>query len=300
MNGIKPTGLLSPKSAKRFLDLVVQNTPLFKHITFAPVSLPVGTYPTVGMARYKTRGYGTTVLAGRQDVATLNNLSQNDVSYSLKELVLAVVIQDSYIEDMEASHEQVAELVAKIFAKDLHHLLINGNTQLVPAVANTPTDEESLLLTLDGGIVQLDAGTTPVAYTSAASTILKKLNVLVKGTPDDILALPDTKIYINPGDYTDLWDDVMTNSKVLAVRDGKIHYRKFPVEEITGAPDGRPIIGDLSNFLGFIGRDVQLEAQRYPEARGIKVVLSTRVDIKGHPAPNIRILAASATGGTQE
>ncbi len=295
MNGIKPTGLLSPKSAKRFLDLVVQNTPLFKHITFAPVSIPVGTYPTVGMARHKTRGYGTSVAAGRQTVASLNNLSQTDVSFSLKELVLAVVIQDSYIEDMEASHEQVAELVAKIFAKDLHHLFINGDVTLTPVVTGSPTDEELLLPALNGALVQIDNATTPVTWTAAADTILKKLKVLLTGTPDDILAHPDTKIYLNPGDYTDLWDDVMTNSKVLAVRDGKIHYRKFPIEEITGLASGRPMIGDLSNILGFIGRDVQMEAQRYPEARGIKVVLSTRVDLKLYPSPNIRILAATAT-----
>ena len=191
MDGIKPTGLLSPKSAKRFLDLVVQNTPIFNHITFAPVSLPVGTYPTVGMARYKTRGYGTTVATGRQTAATLNSLSQTDLSYSLKELVLAVVIQDSYIEDMEASHEQVAELVAKIFAKDLHHLFINGNASLTPATPGTPTDEESLLLAMNGALVKIDAGTTPVAWTSASDTVLKKLKVLLTGTPDDILALPE-------------------------------------------------------------------------------------------------------------
>lgn len=291
MKNLRPLGLLSPKSADKFLDLVIENSPILKFIHPAKVTNPVSTYPTVAGAQFKTRGYGTTVQGGRQTVATLNNLTQTDVSYSLKELVLALVIQDSYIEDMESDPEKVAAMVAKVFAKDLHHLFILGDTELTPATSGSPTDQESLELVLDGIVKQLTSNNLTCPWVSADSTLLKKLAKLVSGAPDDLVANPNTRLFINPSDYTTLWEDVMNNNKTLAIRDGKLWYRSWQVEEMTKIPQARPIIGDLSNIVGFMGRQVQMEVQRYPEARGFKVVLSTRVDLQQYPNANLRILA---------
>lgn len=292
---IKAVGLLSPKSAEKFLDLVIQNTPILQFVHPAKVTNPVATYPTVAGAKFKTRGYGTTVAAGRQTVATLVNLSQTDVSYSLKELVLPLVIQDSYVEDMESDPEKIAEMVAKVFAKDLHHLIINGNTELTPATQGSPTDQETVELIMDGIVKQLTANSLTAAWASADNTVYKKLGKLVAGATEDTIANPNTRLFVSPAAYTALWEDVVTNNRTLAVRDGKLWYRSWQVEEIASLPTGRPIIGDLSNFICFIGREVQMEVQRYPEARGFKCVLSTRVDLKQYPNANIRILAASAS-----
>lgn len=287
--GQKATGLLSPKSADKFLDLVIQNTPILQKVAAVKVTEAVATYPAVTMAPYKVRGYGVSS-ADRQTVATLNNLTQSDVSYSLKELVVALVIQDSYIEDLDSDGEKIAELVAKVYAKDLQFLIINGDT-----AATGTTDQIIVKKILNGIVKQLDTATFTCPWVAADSTIIKKLNKLVAGAPDDLLTAPETRIYIAPGDYTALWDDVMTNNKTLAVRDGKIWYRGLELVEQTQMPSNRPMIGDLSNVLVPMSREIYLEAQRYPEARGWKVVLSTRMDINLYPGANIRILAASAT-----
>jgi len=288
-DGKKATGLLSPKSTEKFLDLVIQNTPILQRATPAKVNEAVGTYPTTAMARYKTRGYGTSS-EDRQTVATLNNLSQTDVSYSVKELVLALVIQDSYVEDMESDAAKIAEMVAKVFAKDLQYLLINGDT-----TETGTTDILTVRKILDGIVKQVNAASLTCPWAAGDTTVIKKLNKLVAGAPDDLLTAPDTRIYICPGDYTSLWDDVMTNNKTLAVRDGKIWYRGLELVEQTQLPPNRPMIGDMGNILVPLMREVYLEAQRYPEARGWKVVLSTRMDVNLYPGANLRILAASAT-----
>ena len=289
IDGKKATGLLSPKTTDKFLDLVIQNTPILQRVTPAKVSDPVATFPTTAMASYKTRGYSTSS-SDRQTVATLNNLSQTDVAYSVKELVLALVIQDSYVEDMESDPQKIAEMVAKVFAKDLQYLLINGDTS-----ETGTTDILTVRKILDGIVKQVNAASLTCPWASGDTTVIKKLNKLVAGAPDDLLTAPETKIYICPGDYTSLWDDVMTNNKTLAVRDGKIWYRGLELVEQTQLPANRPMIGDMSNILVPLLREVYLEAQRYPEARGWKVVLSTRMDVKMYPGANLRILAASAT-----
>ncbi len=290
LEGIKPMGILSPKSADKFLDLVIENTPILQLVTPAKVNNPVATYPTVAGASYKTRGYGVTS-SDRQTVATLNNLTQNDVSYSLKELVLALVIQDSYVEDMESDPNKIAEMVAKVFAKDLQFLIINGDT------AHTGSTDIDLVWKILNGIVkQLTTnGLTCPWLTASDTTIAKKLNKLVAGAPDDLLANPATKIYICPSDYTLLWDDVMTNNKTIAIRDGKIWYRGLELVELNTLPTNRPIIGDMSNILVPIGREVSMEVQRYPEARGYKCVLSVRLDVNQYPNANLRILAATGS-----
>lgn len=287
--GKNPTGLLSPKSTDKFIDLVIDNTPILKWVTPAKVNESVATYPTVSMARYKTRGYGVTSTA-RNTVATLNNLSQTDVSYSVKELVLALVLPDSYVEDMDSDGGKIAEMVAKVYAKDLQYLLINGDT-----TATGSTDQITLQKTLNGIVKQLTGNSLTAPWVAADSTVLKKLAKLVTAATDDILANPATKIYISPADYTALWDDVMTNNKTLAVREGRIWYRGFELLEMPDLPQNRPIIGDMSNILVPIKREVYIEAQRYPEARGYKCVLSTRLDVNQYPDANLRILAAAAT-----
>lgn len=287
--GKNPTGLLSPQSTDKFIDLVIDNTPILKWVTPAKVNESVATYPTVSMARYKTRGYGVTSTA-RNTVATLNNLSQTDVAYSVKELVLALVLPDSYVEDMDSDGGKIAEMVAKVYAKDLQYLLINGDT-----TATGSTDQITLQKTLNGIVKQLTGNSLTAPWVAADSTVLKKLAKLVTAATDDILANPATKIYIAPADYTALWDDVMTNNKTLAVREGRIWYRGFELLEMPDLPQNRPIIGDMSNILVPIKREVYIEAQRYPEARGYKCVLSTRLDVNQYPDANLRILAASAT-----
>ncbi len=285
----QPTGLLSPKSADKFIDLVIQNTPILGKVTPAKVSEAVATFPTVAMASYKTRGYGVTS-ADRQTVATLNNLSQTDVSYSVKELVLGLVLQDSYVEDLGTDGGLIAEMVAKIFAKDLQFIVIQGDT-----AATGSGDQVTVKKILDGIVKQMDTAGLTLPWVAGDSTIAKKLAKLVSGAPDDILANPNTAIYIAPSDYTLLWDDVMTNNKTVAVRDGRIWYRGIELVEQPQILANRPIIGDMSNVLIPIMREVYMEAQRYPEARGWKVVLSTRLDVKLYPGANLRILAATAS-----
>lgn len=292
-NNKRQLGLLSSQTTEKFLDLVIQNTPLLSMCSVAKVNESVATYPTTAMARYKTRGFGTTVATGRQSVATLANLTQTDVSYSVKELVLPLVIQDSYLEDMDADGEKVAEMVAKIFAKDLQYLLLNGDT-----TEDGTTDKEVLRAVLNGLVKQLDAASYTCGWLSTDSTMLKKIKKLISGSPDGLIANPATRIYMNPSDYTELWDDVMNNSKVLAVRDGRIWYRHMPVIEMEELPSGRPIAGDMSNLLVPLKREVSIEAQRYPEARGIKVVLSCRVDCKLYPGAHLRILDGTVTTTT--
>lgn len=290
--GLRPTGMLSAKSAEKFLDLVIQNTPILQRVTPAKVTDPIGTYPTVAAALYKTRGFSTAHnnSTGRQTVATLNNLSGTDVSYSLKELVLALVIQDSYVEDMESDPEKIAQMVAKVYAKDLQYLIINGDTSEAGS-----SDQQSVRKILDGIVKQLTTNALTCPWAAGDTTVIKKLGKLVAGAPDDVISNPNAKIYIAPTDYTSLWDDVMTNNKTLAVRDGRIWYRGLELVEQTSLPASRPIIGDISNILVPMSREIMIEAQRYPEARGYKCVLSSRIDVNQYPNANIRILAATAT-----
>ena len=182
-NKEKMTGLLSPVTTDAFLDLVIQNTPILQEVTAVPVSLAVGTYPTVAGARYKTRGYAATQ-TGRQTVAPLTNLTQNDVQFSMTELVLPLVIQDSYLEDLGSNEDEVgqkvAEMIAKLFAKDLQFLVINGDT----AATGTASDKLTLQKTLNGLVKQLDSASMTSPWVAADNTVMKKLNKLVSGCPE--------------------------------------------------------------------------------------------------------------------
>ncbi|MDP3114162.1 MAG: hypothetical protein Q8M98_05220 [Candidatus Cloacimonadaceae bacterium] len=289
--GLKPTGLLSPKSTDKFLDLVILNTPILQAVTPAKVSEAVATYPTVAAALYKTRGFTTAHSgAGRQGVATLTNLTGTDVSYSLKELVLALVIQDSYVEDMDTDPEKIAELIAKVYAKDLQYLIINGDV-----TETGTTDQLTVRKILNGIVKQLTDNSLTCPWAAGDTTIIKKLGKLVAGAPDDVIANPNTKIFLAPTDYTLLWDDVMTNNKTVAIRDGRVWFRGLEIIDQPLLPANRPIVGDMTNFLVPMGREIMIEAQRYPEARGFKCVLSSRIDVNQYPNANLRILAATAT-----
>jgi hypothetical protein len=289
----KALGILSPATADKFLDMVIANAPILQMCTCPKVDLPVGTYPVVTVAPYKTRSFTTAhTSAGRQGVASLQDLSAADISYSVKELVLALKIADSYAEDMGTSTESIAEMFAKMFAKDLHEVIINGDTSLTPATQGSPTDQESVKLMLDGLLTQLKGFTVPktVMYGQNDNTVMKKILTLVNGCPNDYLVNPNSKIYISPSDMNTLWDESTTTKPIIKERDGKLFFRgKFELVEIANLGTNSILFGDMTGLLVPLVREVYLEKQRYPEARGWKAVLSVRADVKVHPYINMRL-----------
>ncbi|GAB1366018.1 hypothetical protein MASR1M36_08890 [Candidatus Cloacimonadaceae bacterium] len=289
----KNLGLLSAKTVDKFLDMVIANAPLLGLCTCVKVDLPIGTYPVVSMAQYKTRGFSNAHnnSGGRQTVATLQNMNAADVSYNVKELVLPLVIQDSYAEDMETTPEKIAEMFAKIFGKDLSALILNGDSELEPVDAENPTDQEIMLAILDGFLKQMNAMGKTVTYGDSETTVSKKIIKLINGCPDDYLVNPDSKIFISPSDMNLLWDEVTTTKPLIKERDGKLYFRgKYELVEVSGLPQNCILFGDLTGLLVPLSREVYLETQRYPEARGTKAVLSARIDCQVHPYINMRML----------
>lgn len=290
----KNLGLLSAKTVDKFLDMVIKNAPILGLCTCPKVDLPIGTYPVVSMAQYKTRGFSNAHnnSTGRQTVATLQNLNAADVSYNVKELVLPLVIPDSYAEDMGTTPEKMAEMFAKIFAKDISELVLVGDTELEPA-GETATDREIMLTILDGIQKQMTAAGNTVTYGSTETTVTKKIIKLISGCPDDYLVNPDSKIFISPTDMTLLWDESSTTKPIIKERDGKLYFRgKYELMEIAGLPQNCILFGDMTGLLVPLSREAYLETQRYPEARGTKAVLSVRVDCVIHPYINLRMLVA--------
>lgn len=291
----KAIGLLSPKTVEKFLDMVIANAPVLGLCTCPKVDLPAGTYPVVSMAQYKTRGFSNAhnSSGGRQTVATLENMNAADVSYNVKELVLPLLIQDSYAEDMESSPEKIAEMFAKAFAKDLNQVLLNGDVDLEPVNPEALTDKEKTLIVLDGLIKQMNDGGNTVTYGDTENTVNKKILKLVNGCPDDYIANPDSKLFISPTDMNLLWDEATTSKILIKERDGKLYFRsKYELVEIAGLPQNCILFGDISGMLVPLSREVFLETQRYPEARGTKAVLTCRVDCQVHPFINMRMLVA--------
>lgn len=289
----KNLGLLSPKTTDKFLDMVIANAPILGLCTCPKVELPIGTYPVVSMAQYKTRGFSNAHNAsgGRQTVATLQNLNAADVSYNVKELVLPIVIPDSYAEDMGTTPEKIAEMFAKIFAKDLSDLVLNGDVELEPAIPETPTDREIMLTILNGLENQMSTLGKTVTYGATESTVSKKIIKLINGSPDDYLVNPATKIFISPTDMNLLWEEVTTTKPIIKERDGKLYFRgKYELMEIAHLPQNRILFGDITGLLVPLSREVYLETQRYPEARGTKAVLSVRLDCQIHPYINMKML----------
>lgn len=301
----KNLGLLSAKTVDKFLDMVIKNAPILGLCTCPKVDLPIGTYPVVSMAQHKTRGFSNAHnnTGGRQSVATLQNLNAADVSYNVKELVLPLVIPDSYAEDMSTTPEKIAEMFAKIFANDLSDLILNGDVNLDPADALEPTDREQMLVILDGIVKQMLAAGKTVTYGAAESTVAKKIIKLINGCPDEYLVNPASKIFISPSDMNLLWDEVTTTKPLIKERDGKLYFRgKYELMEIAGLPQNCILFGDLTGMLVPLSREAYLETQRYPEARGTKAVLSVRLDCQVHPFINMRMLVAEAeapAGGGQ-
>jgi hypothetical protein len=291
----KNLGLLSAKTVDKFLDMVIQNAPILGLCTCPKVDLPIGTYPVVSMAQHKTRGFSNAHNAtdGRQTVATLQNLNAADVSYNVKELVLPLVIPDSYAEDMGTTPEKMAEMFAKIFANDLSEMVLNGDVQLLPVIPETPTDQELMLMILDGLVKQMTAGRKTVTFGATEDTVAKKLIKLLNGCPDGYLVNPASKIFISPTDMNLLWDEVTTSKPLIKERDGKLYFRgKYELMEIAGLPQNCILFGDMTGLLIPLSREAYLETQRYPEARGTKAVLSVRLDCQVHPFINMRMLVA--------
>jgi len=291
----KNLGLLSPKTADKFLDMVIANAPILGLCTCPKVDLPIGSYPVVNMTQYKTRGFSNAhnSTGGRQTVASLQNMNAADVSYSMKELVLALTIQDSYAEDMATTPEKIAEMFAKIFAKDLSALTLNGDSELEPVDEDAPTDQEIMLAILDGFIKQMNAAGKTVTYGATETTVTKKIIKLISGCPDDYLVNPDSKIFIAPADMTLLWEESTTTKPIIKEREGKLYFRgKYELMEIAGLAQNCILFGDIGGLLVPLSREVYLETQRYPEARGTKAVLSCRVDCQMHPYINMRMLVA--------
>jgi len=260
--------LLSQKSADRFIEIMVENAPLLKKISFATLSTPVCEYPLLQLSRYKTRGIGRNV------VATLQNPSDVTISFNCKEVVLPLVIPDSYAEDMNTSQTKIANYVARVFALDLQYLFLAGDT-----TATGITDKIELSKTLDGVVKAVTASGNTVAY-PANATPLDKLKLLIKALPDNALADPKLEIWIGSQAYTDLWDQIANNSadKALLMKDNKIYYRAKEVVEIPEL--SKIVVLNPEHIAGGIVRDITIEQQRYPEARGNKVVLSARVDLQ--------------------
>ncbi|MDD2650543.1 MAG: hypothetical protein RBS16_01905 [Candidatus Cloacimonadales bacterium] len=258
--------LLKKNSADRFIKLMTKSSPFLKQITFATLNEPVGSYPLLTLSRYKTRGIN------RNAIATLQNVSDTTINFNAKELVLPLVIPDSYIEDMNSSHEKVASYVASVFAMDLQYLFLNGDTD-----EKGTTDIANLRKAMDGIVKQLTA--KAVDYKEDASK-LEIIKTLVKALPENALADPDLKIYVGATAYTELWDEIANNSadKALLLNNGKIVYRGKEVIEIPEL--SKIVIINPNHIVGGICRDITMETQRYPEARGQKVVVSARVDFQ--------------------
>jgi hypothetical protein len=257
----KNLGLLSAKTVDKFLDMVIKNAPILGLCTCPKVDLPIGTYPVVSMAQYKTRGFSNAHnnSTGRQTVATLQNLNAADVSYNVKELVLPLVIPDSYAEDMGTTPEKMAEMFAKIFAKDISELVLVGDTELEPA-GETATDREIMLTILDGIQKQMTAAGNTVTYGSTETTVTKKIIKLISGCPDDYLVNPDSKIFISPTDMTLLWDESSTTKPIIKERDGKLYFRgKYELMEIAGLPQNCILFGDMTGLLVPLSREAYLE-----------------------------------------
>jgi hypothetical protein len=260
--------LLSKASADRFIEIMVENNPILKLISFEKLNDPVCSYPLLQLSRYKTRS------VARNTVATLVNVSDVTISFNAKELVLPLVIPDSYIEDMKSSHEKVANYAARVFGLDLAYLFMNGDT-----TAEGATDKILLQKSLDGVVKQLTDAAVTVDY-AAGSTPLDKIKAIFEELDDNTLADPELKIFIGSSAYTTLWDIIANDSdkKALFLRDGKIVYRGN--KEVVEIPElSKIIVMNPGLIAGGMCRDINLEVQRYPEARGNKVVLSCRVDL---------------------
>jgi len=259
---------LQKKSADKFIEIMKENTPLLKLISFVTMNDPVSSYPLLTLNRFKTRP------VNRKEVVALQNVNDIMINFNAKEVVLPLVIPDSYIEDMNTGHERIANYVARVFGLDLQYLFINGN------VSATGTDDKAQLQRTMNGIVQQIRTAAKTVTMQANATELTKIEALFKAIDDIYLADPNLKILIGTSAYTSLWHQIATNSsqKALLMNNGTIRYRGKEVIEIPELE--KIVVINPDHIVGGICRDITIEQQRYPEARGNKVVCSARVDFQ--------------------
>lgn len=293
MGDLINTGKLSPQEADAFIDLLVENTPLLQLMTFIKADRMKGAYPAIGAGQYNTQAFTSAMNAegGRYTAAEVDDAGGSIVEYDLKELVLTRFVPYSFFEDTKTDTEKVAEMLAKEFGQDLQYLFLNGDTDTIGT-----TRKQKLTKAMNGIVKQLTANGLTCPWAAGDTTIVKKLDKLVAGATDNILASTNLKIFISPLDYTALWQDVQNNNKTLMVSNGKVYYRgKMEFVEVATLPEGRPIIGDMANFLGSVGRDISIDKETNAARRGILFVISCRADATQYPNANLRVLAASAT-----
>ena len=264
-----PAKLLSPQTTDKFIEIMKESTPLLKLINFVKLNDPICSYPLLTLSRFKTRP------VGRKEIAELKTVNDFTVNFSAKEVILPLLIPDSYIEDMNSSHEKVANYVAKVFAMDLQYLIVNGDKSV------TGTDDKTTLQrVLDGVVAQINAADKTIT-TASDTTAMGKIKALVDKLEPTTLSDPDLQIWVGQQTYTQIWDDIATKSSKnsLFLKDGKIFYRgRLEVVEI---PELDHIIAiNPDHVIAGLCRDITLETQRHPEGRGNKVVVTARIDLQ--------------------
>ena len=260
---------LQKKSADKFIEIMVENTPLLKLISFTKMRDPISSYPLMTLNRFKTQPIG------RLDIAGLNKVSDIMINFNAKELVLSLIIPDSYIEDMESSHERIANYAAKVFGMDLQYLFINGDKDV------DVTDEKTRLQSsMDGIVKQIKNAGRTLKITGQDPSELEKIKQMIMSISDTHLADPELKILIGGKAYSLLWDSINTKSadKSLLLHGDKIIYRGKEVIEVPELE--KIVIINPEHVVGGICRDITVEQQRYPAARGNIVVCSARVDFQ--------------------
>ena len=260
---------LTKQSSDKFIEIMVENTPLLKLISFTKMNHPTSSYPLATLNRFKTRP------VARQEIAKLENLSDIMINFNAKEVVLSLVIPDSYIEDMETSHEKVGRYIAKVFGMDLQYLFINGDTE-----ATGDTDQAKVKRALNGIVKQIKTAGKTFKIKGSDASELDKIHQMVSAMSDIHLADPGLKILIGAKAYTSLWHSITTKSadKSLLIHNDKIKYRGKDVIEIPELE--KIVIINPEHVVGGICRDITIETQRFPEARGNKAVCSARVDFQ--------------------
>lgn len=264
------TGQLSPESAEKFIALMVENVPLFKAIHTFPAAGSTGSHPLLNVGLNKTR------VIARGTAATLVNAAEISLSYTLKEAVLPIVIPDSFVEDVDGDPDKIAEQVAIAYGSDLQVLLMCGDT-----AHSGSGDYHDMVVGMDGLIKKLTAyGSGSQAINcSGASTVAGKLKLLMAGTADHLLADPARAFLVSPSNFTSLWDEHQTTKTLLKEVNGEIYYRGCKVIQIPGVT--KIVFANPKHIIVPIKRDIFVEHQRYPEARGYKTVVSSRTDIAG-------------------
>lgn len=270
------TKLISGISTDKFLEIMQNAAPFLKEISFNKADSPTGSYPIPSLARYKSR-----MMSGRNQVANLTNMNDYTINWNLKEIVLATIIPDSYVEDSKTSGKKIANYIGNIFGLDLQYLFLNGDTETdLSSLAGEALDKATLAKSLDGivKIIKNKVGHS-INYAKTA-TMVDKINNIIKAMPDNAIYDPEMKIYVGSTQFTQLWNEITTDSAkkaLLLTKDNKISIRQKEVIEIPEL--SKIMVINPKHIVGSLGRNMNIETQRYPEARASKVVLSARIDL---------------------